>query len=177
MGFCSCNEKWQQWLLKPNFLSNNRIKTYSSKCIRKFSIGSKKFYFFPGIFGCLNYEIAIKGTHRNICYFGVFIYSAAKSRSLPESSPIKGPYSCEVKTWIIISNGKLKKQKLKLVMSIILWEKLNAWQPPNVSRRLHNYSKLMYGHTYKLVSKYFKLTVYLGALCSFFSVRFVSDYN
>ena len=82
---------------------------------------------------------------------------------------IKGPYlSCEVKTWIIISYGKLKMQKLKLAMSIILWEKLNSWQSPNVSRRLHNYSKLMYGHTYKLVSKYFKLTVYLMALCRFF---------
>ena len=86
---------------------------------------------------------------------------------------VKGPYSCDVKTWIILSNGKLKKQKLKLVVSIILWEKLNARQPPNVSRRLHNYSKLMYGHTYKLVSKYFKLTVYLVALCSFFSTLYV----
>ena len=91
---------------------------------------------------------------------------------------IKGPYlSCEVKTWIIISYGKLKMQKLKLAMSIALREKLNSWQSPNVLRRLHNYSKLMYGHTYKLVSKYFKSTVYLITLCTFFSLRFVSDYK
>ena len=79
---------------------------------------------------------------------------------------VKGPYlSCEVKTWITISYGKLKMQKLKLAMSIVLGEKLNSWQSPNV---LQHHSKLMYGNTYKLVSKYFKLAVYLIALCNFF---------
>ena len=88
---------------------------------------------------------------------------------------VKGPYlSCEVKTWITISYGKLKMQKLKLAMSIVLGEKLNSWQSPNV---LQHHSKLMYGNTYKLVSKYFKLAVYLIALCNFFSLRFVSDEN
>ena len=77
---------------------------------------------------------------------------------------IKGPYlSCEVKTSIIISYGKLKMQRLKLAMSVVLGEKLNSWQSPNVLRRQHNYSKLMNGYTYKLVSKYLKLTVYLIA--------------
>ena len=77
---------------------------------------------------------------------------------------IKVPYlSCEVKTWIIISYGKPEMQKLKLTMSIVLGEKLNSWQSPNVLLRLHNYSKLIHGHTYKLVSKYLKLTVYLIA--------------
>ena len=37
-----------------------------------------------------------------------------------------------------------------------------------VAKPASNYSKLMYGHTYKLVSKYLKLTVYLIGLCSFF---------
>ena len=38
---------------------------------------------------------------------------------------IKDPYlSCEVKTWIIISYGKLKMQKLKLAVSIVLEENL-----------------------------------------------------
>ena len=46
--------------------------------------------------------------------------------------------------------------------------KFNSWQSPNVLRRPHNYSKLMYGHTYKLVSKYLKLTVYLISLWGFF---------
>ena len=59
-------------------------------------------------------------------------------------------------------------QKLKLAMSIVVGEELNSWQSPNVLRRLHNYSKLMYGHTYKPVSKYLKLTVYLIVLCGFF---------
>ena len=87
-----------------------------------------------------------------------------------------GPYLLRyVKTWIIISDAKLKLQKLKLAMSIVVGEKLNSWQSPNVLRRLRNYLKLMYSHTYKLVSKYLKLTVYLIALCGFFSVRFVSD--
>ena len=82
---------------------------------------------------------------------------------------IKGPYlSCEVETWIIISYGKLKIQNPLLAMSIVLGEKLNSWQSPNVLRRLHNYLKLMFGHTYKLISKYLKLTVYLNALCIFF---------
>ena len=91
---------------------------------------------------------------------------------------VKGPYlSCEVKTWITISYGKLKMQKLKLAMSIVLGEKVNSWQSPNVLRRLHHHSKLMYGNTYKLVSKYFKLAVYLITLCNFFSLRFVSDEN
>ena len=82
---------------------------------------------------------------------------------------IKGPsLSCEVETWIIISYGKLKIQNPLLAMSIVLGEKLNSWQSPNVLRRLHNYLKLMFGHTYKLISKYLKLTVYLNALCSFF---------
>ena len=89
---------------------------------------------------------------------------------------INGPYLWhQVKTWIIISYGKLKLQKLKLAISVVVGENLNSWQSPNVLRRQHNYSKLMYGHTYKLVSKYFKLTVYLIALCTFFSLRFVSD--
>ena len=48
------------------------------------------------------------------------------------------------------------------------WRKFNSWQSPNVLRRPHNYSKLMYGHTYKLVSKYLKLTVYLISLWGFF---------
>ena len=82
---------------------------------------------------------------------------------------INGPYLLRyVKTWIIISDGKLKLQKLKLAMAIVVGEKLNSWQSPNVLRRLHNYLKLMFGHTYKLISKYLKLTVYLIALCSFF---------
>ena len=82
---------------------------------------------------------------------------------------INGPYLLRyVKTLIIISDGKLKLQKLKLAMSIVVGEKLNSWQSPNVLRRLHNYLKLMFGHTYKLISKYLKLTVYLIALCSFF---------
>ena len=82
---------------------------------------------------------------------------------------IKGPHlSCEVKTWIIISYRKPKMQKLKLAMSIVLREKLNSWQSPNVLRRLHNYLKLMFGHAYKLISKYLKITVYLIALCSYF---------
>ena len=38
---------------------------------KKFSVGSKKL-FFPRTFGCLCYEIAIKGKYRNICYFNVF---------------------------------------------------------------------------------------------------------
>ena len=77
---------------------------------------------------------------------------------------IKGPYlSCEIKTWIIISYRKPEMQKLKLAMSIVLGEKLNSWQSPNVLLRLHNYSKLIHGHTYKLVSTYLKLTVYLIA--------------
>ena len=89
---------------------------------------------------------------------------------------INGPYLLRyVKTLIIISDGKLKLQKPKLAMSIVVGEKLNSWQSPNVLRRLRNYLKLMYGHTYKLVSKYLKLNVYLIALCGFFSVRFVSD--
>ena len=89
---------------------------------------------------------------------------------------INGPYLLRyVKTWIIISDGKLKLQKLKLAMAIVVGEKLNSWQLPNVLRRLHNYLKLMYSHTYKLVSKYLKLNVYLIALCGFFSVRFVSE--
>ena len=84
---------------------------------------------------------------------------------------VKGPYlSCEVKTWIIISYGKLKMQKLKLAMSIVLGEKLNSWQSPNVLRRPHNCSKLMRGHTYKLVSKYLKITVYIIAF--FLSILF-----
>ena len=38
---------------------------------------------------------------------------------------INGPYLLRyVKTWIIISDGKLKPQKLKLVMSIVLGEKI-----------------------------------------------------
>ena len=89
---------------------------------------------------------------------------------------INGPYLLRyVKTWIIISNGKLKLQKLKLAMAIVVGEKLNSWHSPNVLRRLHNYLNLMYSHTYKLVLKYLKLNVYLIALCGFFSVRFVSD--
>ena len=88
---------------------------------------------------------------------------------------INGPYLLPyVKTLIIISDAKLKLQKLKLAMSIVVGEKLNSWQSPNVLRRLHNYLKLMYSHTYKLVSKYLKLNVYLIALCDFFSLRFVS---
>ena len=84
---------------------------------------------------------------------------------------VKGPYlSRKVKTWIIISYGKLKMQKLKLAMSIVLGEKLNSWQSPNVLRRPHNCSKLMRGHTYKLVSKYLKITVYIIAF--FLSVLF-----
>ena len=87
---------------------------------------------------------------------------------------VKGPYlSCEVKTWIIISYGKPKMQKLKLAMSIVLGEKFNSWQSPNVLRRPHNCSKLMRGHTYKLVSKYLKITVYLIAF--FLSVLFFDD--
>ena len=59
-------------------------------------------------------------------------------------------------------------QKLKLAMSIVLGGKLNSWQSSNVLRRQRYHSKLVYGHTYKLVLKYLKLTVYLIALRSFF---------
>ena len=84
---------------------------------------------------------------------------------------VKGPYlSRKVKTWIIIRYGKLKMQKLKLAMSIVLGEKLNSSQSPNVLCRPHNCSKLMRGHTYKLVSKYLKITVYIIAF--FLSVLF-----
>ena len=84
---------------------------------------------------------------------------------------IKGPYlSRKVKTWIIIRYGKLKMQKLKLAMSIVLGEKLNSSQSPNVLCRPHNCSKLMRGHTYKLVSKYLKITVYIIAF--FLSILF-----
>ena len=84
---------------------------------------------------------------------------------------VKGPYlSRKVKTWIIISYGKPKMQKLKLAMSIVLGEKLNSSQSPNVLCRPHNCSKLMRGHTYKPVSKYLKITVYIIAF--FLSVLF-----
>ena len=129
----------------------------------------KKKNFLPGTFGCLYYEITIKGKYRNISYFSVFLQCSKKLlftriKSHYNRMLVKGPYlSCEVKTWVIISYGKLKMQKLKLAMSIVVGEKLNSWQSPNVLRKLHNYSKLIYGHTYKLVLKYF---IAQNAYCS-----------
>ena len=138
----------------------------------------KKNFFFPGTFGCLCYEIAIK---ENIETSDISVFLQSDKEPLftrikfhYNRMLVKGPYlSRKVKTWIIISYGKPKMQKLKLAMSIVLGEKLNSWQSPNVLRRPHNCSKLMRGHTYKLVSKYLKITVYLIAF--FLSVLFFDD--
>ena len=121
--------------------------TYSFKMHQEIFDWIKKKIFFPGTFGCLCYEIAIKGNYRNICYFSVF---AGRQESLfirikfhYNGMQIEGPFlSCEVETWIIISYGKLKMQKLTLVMSIVLGENSNLWQSPNVLRRKHNYSTM-----------------------------------
>ena len=63
-------------------------------------------------------------------------------------------------------------QKLKLTMSIVLGEKLNSWQSPNVLRRQHYHSKLVCGHTYKLVLKYLKLTAYRRFVAFFLSLSY-----
>ena len=117
----------------------------------------KKKIFFPGTFGCLCYEIAIK---ENIETSDISVFLQSDKEPLftrikfhYNRMLVKGPYlSRKVKTWIIISYGKPKMQKLKLATSTVLGEKLNSWQSPYVLRRPHNCSKLMRGHTYKLVS-------------------------
>ena len=85
VGFCSCNEKWQQGFLKPKFPTNNRMKTYSSKKHHEILCWVKNIFFFPGTLGCVFYEIAIKGKWRNICYFSVF---TVQQRAAPYQNQI-----------------------------------------------------------------------------------------
>ena len=77
--------------------------TYSFKMHQEIFDWIKK-KIFPGTFGCLCYEIAIKGNYRNICYFSVF---AGRQESLfirikfhYNEMQIEGPFlSCEVETF------------------------------------------------------------------------------
>ena len=71
VGFCSCNEKWQQGFHKPKFPTNNPERLTYLIHIRKFSARSKKYFFSQEPLG--SSEKAIKGKYRHIRMYQLYL--------------------------------------------------------------------------------------------------------